>query len=237
MLWYKAWMESRTRFAVALPGITLLSAWRVYGLNQLATSRTEEGYFYFALQGAHFLLCLMWIVAVTLLTMGGLLREKATGAVSFTLALPVSRRRLMGTRIGMGLAQAVALAALPWAAMHTTARLTGKADSLHNAVCHVGVMVGGGLLFYALALLLSSTVEGEYAAPLASLGLVFAMAILGDGALKAYNPLALMQGGEYLDKHTMQFVEPFPWARLAATVAVAAVLVGVSVKAVERREF
>jgi ABC-2 type transport system permease protein len=237
MLWRKQWLETRTRFTVALLGMTALGAWRVYMLDRLATPATSAGYFYFALHGAHFLLCLMWILAVTLLAMGGLLREKAVGAAWFTLSLPVSRRRLMGARIWMGLAQAVTLAVVPWTAMYVTALLTGKADSLDNAVCHVALLIGGGLFFYGVALLVSSLVEGEYAAPLVSLGLVFALAILGDGPLRPYNPLALMQGGDLLDRQSMRFVGTLPWARLAATAGVAALFALISVKAIEQRDF
>jgi hypothetical protein len=137
----------------------------------------------------------------------------------------------------MGLAQAMTLAVVPWTAMYVTARLTGKADSAHNAVCHLALLAGGGMLFYGLALLVSSAVEGEYAAPLVSLGLVFAMAILADGALRPYNPVAFIQAADYMDRQSMQFAAAFPWGRLAVSLGVAAVLTGASVKAIERREF
>src|ERR1044071_7111954 len=98
MLWYKAWLETRTRFVVSLAGMSGLAALRVYQTTRLATPDTGISYYYLTLHWGHVLLCLMWILAVALLMMRGLLREKAVGASAFTLALPVSRRRLMAAR-------------------------------------------------------------------------------------------------------------------------------------------
>jgi len=58
---------------------------------------------------------IMWILAVILLGMGGIVREKAIGTASLTLSLPVSRARILGVRVGMGVLQAIALGGVPWA--------------------------------------------------------------------------------------------------------------------------
>src|SRR6266540_3694656 len=93
MLWYKAWLETRSRFLISLLGTVALCTFSVYHGDKEALPYTQAPYYYFVLRSAHYLLCMMWILAVTLLTMGGLVREKAAGTASFTLSLPVSRGR------------------------------------------------------------------------------------------------------------------------------------------------
>lgn len=237
MLWYKEWLETRTRFFVSLAGMSGLASLRVYQTTRLATPDTGISYYYLTLHWAHVLLCLMWILAVALLMMGGLLREKAVGASAFTLALPVSRRRLMAARIGVGAVQAALLGLVPWTAMYGVAIGIGKADSVYEAVYHLGLLLGFGSVFFGIPLLVSSLVEGEYAAPLVSLGIAVAIAVLDDGALRAYNPHIYMQGADLLDRHTHLFIHTFPWARVSACVGVCLAMCAASVAAIERREF
>src|SRR2546423_510321 len=49
--------------------------------------------------------------------MGGIVREKATGASLLTLSLPVSRALLLGVRVGVGVLEAIILAVVPWTAI------------------------------------------------------------------------------------------------------------------------
>ena len=114
MLWYKAWLETRSRFLISLIGmVALCSVFVLHGDRNVAYEVSSDYYNYVLFEG-HQILVMMWTLAVTLTMMGGLLREKATGSSSFTLALPVSRRRLMVVRICTGLTQAFMLAIVPW---------------------------------------------------------------------------------------------------------------------------
>jgi ABC-type transport system involved in multi-copper enzyme maturation permease subunit len=186
MLWYKAWLETRSRFLISLGLILAICSYRVFHLDSLGDSGTLPSWYYFALQQTHEQLCLMWVLAVMLLMMGGLVREKAVGASTFTLSLPVSRTRLMSVRISVGLIEAMAMALVPWTVMFLIAITTGKANSVSWALFHVALLAGGGLLFFAFALLISSLVEGEYTAPALSLGIVLAVAFaMGDKPLRA----------------------------------------------------
>src|ERR1700722_16560339 len=98
MLWYKAWLETRSRFLIALVGsVALCSRLVVVFLTKGAPTQLSQ-----VLHATHETLATVWLLAVTLIMMGGLLREKAVGASSFTLSLPVSRWRLVSVRIGMG---------------------------------------------------------------------------------------------------------------------------------------
>jgi ABC-2 type transport system permease protein len=238
MLWYKAWLETRSRFLICLIGITALCSFAVYHGDRQALSYTGLDYYRYVLLNVHAMLCESWVLAVTLLMMGGLVREKAIGSSSFTLALPVSRRRLMAVRIGMGLLQAFALAIVPSGAMFLIGSVFGKTRSVTQAAFCLALLLGGGLLFLALALLISSLVEGEYTAPVVSFGILIAIATLfGDRSLRIYSPLAFITGFEYRDRHTWLLVGPIPWLHIAAYLLLAAALIIASVKVIERGQY
>jgi ABC-2 type transport system permease protein len=238
MLWYKAWLETRSRFLISLCGMTGLSCLLVYYDNHDTTPYTQPSYYNHVLHGAHHRLIVMWLMAVVLLMMGGLLREKAVGAASFTLSLPVSRTRLAGVRVAMGLIQALTLAVLPWGAMFVTAMLSGKSHSVGQACFHVVLLAGGGIVFVGAALLVSSLVEGEYTAPVVSYGIVLLVSVeFGKGPLRPYNPLEFMMGSNFFDRHSGLLVGPIPWAYAGASAVLAGILMAASVVAIRRREF
>jgi ABC-2 type transport system permease protein len=235
MLWYKAWLETRQRFLISLFGILVLCPWRIYAGDSLGSS---IDWYYGVLRQANMWLCILWVLAVTLLVMGGLVREKAVGASDLTLAMPVSRERVMGVRIAVGLLQAMTLAVIPWAVMFLTAITTGKANSVFYAAFHLLLLAAGGVVFFGLAMLISSVVEGEYAAPAIALGLALAIVmILGDKPLSHYDPFTFMLGTEFSSPQNPLPTGPFPWLHLSANVLVAALLVSISIKAIQRRDF
>jgi ABC-2 type transport system permease protein len=239
MLWYKTWLETRSRFLISLCGILAICSYAVlHGNSQAASHSLSNTWCYFVLQQAHMRLAMLWPLAVCMLMMGGLLRESAVGASDFTLALPVSRARLMLARIGMGYLEAIALALLPWLAMFLLACSTGNANSLENAAFHLLLLTAGGSVFVAWALLISTLVSGEYTAPAVCLGVVLIVVItLGDPPLSAWSPWSLLTGDGYLNPRTGLRSAPVPWLRLGITMLVAMVLTGASVKAVQAREF
>lgn len=235
MLWYKAWLDTRTRFWICLLGITVFCSYRIFDLDHNLPPWAKLEYNYFALHATYQLLSIMWIVAVILLFMGGLLREKASGASSFTLALPVSRWHLMSARIGAGLIQALVLVIVPWAAVFALAALMGRAPSLAQVGFYVVLLVGGGAVFAAVALLVSSFVEGEYTAPLVSFGVVLAC-FNAPRIFNLVNPLDFVSGHDYLGP-SLRLVGPIPWTRLTANLAATAILIALSVKIIQRRDF
>jgi hypothetical protein len=94
MLWQKAWIESRGRFLFGVAATGTACAYSWYANRYQGIPRTT------------------FIVFCFLFGMGGLLREHAVGTAPFTLALPVSRLRLVATRAGVGWIELVALAML-----------------------------------------------------------------------------------------------------------------------------
>lgn len=238
MLWYKAWLETRSRFQIALLGIVALCSFQVFYEDKSATSFEKADYYYRVHSGGQMLLATTWVIAVTLLMMGGLLREKASGASSFTLALPVSRARLMLVRIGMGLMQSAVLAIVPWSAMFLIGSTVGKTHSVSLVFFYIVLLLGGGSLYFAIALLISSVLEGEYTAPIVSYGIfVASLIVLSGEKLRPYNPWMFITGLGYLHWRPSFTVGPIPWLHIAVTLLIALTLMVISIKAIQRREF
>lgn len=239
MLWYKAWLETRSRFLISLLGCVALCSFAIYHGNDGALPETGRAYYNVVLHGGHGTLCMMWVLAVPLLTMGGLLREKSVGTAAFTLALPVSRAQLMAARIGMILTEAMVLVIVPWIAMAVVARLTGKADAIvSQAFFQMVLLAGGGMFFFGMALLISSLVEGEYTAPVVTFGVLFGIcAVMSSTSLHTYSPMEFLVGNEFMNRSTRLLVGPIPWVRIACHVLLGAVLVAIATKSVEARDF
>lgn len=234
MLWYKAWLETRVRFLISLVGITALCAYRVYDPTR-SQSWTQSSYYYFTLRSGQGVLQLLWLVAVTLLMMGGLLQEKANGSAAFTLGLPVSRGLLMNVRVYAGLIQSALLIAVPWAAMYATYRFMGPARPMEPVLFYAVVLAGGGAVFVGASLLISSLVEGAYTAPMISAGILL-VCVNAPKSLSLVNPMAFMSGRAYLAPDNLT-TGPVPWGPATAYFCVAALLIAASLKAVERRDF
>jgi ABC-type transport system involved in multi-copper enzyme maturation permease subunit len=238
MLWYKGWLETRSRFLISLFGMVALCSVFVLHGDRDAIYEVGTDYYNFVLFSGHQILVMMWALAVTLIMMGGLLREKATGSCAFTLALPVSRTRLIMVRICMGLAQAVVLAIVPWSAMFTVGSIFGKTHSVSQAGFYLVLLLGGGLVFFAMAVLISSLISGEYTAPVVSFGAIIVTAVaLSSAALRPYDPWAFMTGEEYLNRQTNVLLLPIPWVQATIYVFLAGLLLALSVRIIRQREF
>jgi ABC-2 type transport system permease protein len=125
VLWYKAWLETRPRFLTSLGTLTLFSMIFVYHAQGLIRPEFKSDVRRLLFVNQQFL-AVMWVLAVVLLGMGGLMREKAVGTSSLTLALPVSRARLLSVRVGIGALEAIVLGVVPWSAVVLVYWMAGK---------------------------------------------------------------------------------------------------------------
>jgi ABC-2 type transport system permease protein len=238
MLWYKAWLETRSRFLISLLGIVALPCFLVFEENADANRHAPADWYFHVFHNGLALIVIMWLAAVILLMMGGMLREKANGTASFTLALPVSRAHLMLVRIFSGFIQAMALMVVPWCATYLVAITTGKAASISHTLSHAVLFGAGGLVFFSIAVLVSSVVEGEYTAPAVTFGLLFAdIAGLGQSRYSVFSIWNLMTGTEYLDIRGSQLAMGIPWPHVFANILVAVLLTAASIRAIQLREF
>lgn len=236
MLWYKAWLETRSRFLTCLATLTIFCAVFVHHAQGLLRPEWTTDYNRLLFVTQQFVV-IMWILAVVLLGMGGIVREKAIGTSSLTLSLPVSRARLLGIRAGMGVLEAITLSVVPWVAIFLVSSLGKMPILITQVVFHVLLLIGGGLVYFAMAVLVSSLVEGEYTAPAVAFGLVLLAVMLFDAWLRPYNVWRLVTGDYYVDRKTYLLSGHFPWLGTLACFSVAGLMLLASVRVIQRREF
>lgn len=238
MLWYKAWLESRSRFIIALVGCTALCSMWIVEFSKLAHSASESAGFFYLIHTIHGVLAAVWIVSIILLLMGGLLQEQAVGSSHFTLALPVSRFHLMSVRIVMGLAQGFLLTIVPWIVMLFVSGAAGKTYPISQVCYHVFLLWSGGMVFVAVAVLVSSIVEGQYTAPAAAIGIsVLLVNALKAKSLSIYSPWAFMAGSEYFQRATGFLSGQFPFVHAAAFCGVAVLMFYCSIQVIRKHNF
>jgi ABC-2 type transport system permease protein len=236
LLWYKAWLETRSRFLTCLTVLTIFCAVFIHHAQGYLHPEWKTD-FYHLLFIAHEYVVIVWILSVVLLGMGGLVREKAHGTSLLTLSLPVSRAQLLGVRIAVGVLEAITLGVVPWVTIFLVSSAGGMPVLVRQVGFYVLLLIGGGLVYFAMAVLVSSLVEGEYTAPAVAFGLVFLATILFDAWLRRLNLWRLVTGGFYIDRNTYLLSGHFPWMGTFASLSVAALMLFVSVKVLQKREF
>jgi ABC-2 type transport system permease protein len=239
VLWYKAWLETRARFLTLLATVTAVCGFFIYhALGGLDPGWKLERDFDRLLLVDQQILVFLWIFGVVLLGMGGIVREKAIGTSSFTLALPVSRARLVGVRVGLGIIEAVALGVVPWTAVFIVSSLAGMPILITQVGLYLLLLVGGGLVYFAAAVLVSSLVSGEYTAPSVAFGAILLPTILGDPYLPlCLNNRRLVTGAFSVDTITFHLSGHLPWLGILASLSAAGLLLWASIMVVQRREF
>lgn len=239
MLWYKAWLETRARFLTLLATVTALCGFFVYhALGDLVPGWRLERDFDRLLLVNQQILVFLWIFGVVLLGMGGIVREKAIGTSSLTLALPVSRARLVGIRVGLGIIEAIALGVVPWTAVFIVSSLAGMPILITQIGLYLLLLVGGGLVYFAVAVLVSSLVSGEYTAPSVAFGAILVPTVLSDPYLPlCLNNRRLVTGAFSVDTITFLLSKHLPWLGILASLSAAGLLLWASIMVVQRREF
>jgi len=236
VLYYKAWLETRSRFLTCLTVLALFSAVFTHHAQGFLHPEWKTD-FYRLLFIAHEYVIILWILSVVLLGMGGLVREHATGTSSLSLSLPVSRAHLLGVRIAVGIIEAIALGVLPWATIFLVSYTGGMPILFPQVAFYTALLVGGGMAYFALAILVSSLVEGEYTAPAVAIGLVFLATIAFDAWLRRFNLWRLITGSFSVDRTTYLLAGHFPWLAVLASLCAAALMLLASVRIIQRRDF
>lgn len=248
MLWHKAWLETRARFLTSLATLTIFCA--VFVHHALAvTNSSNSGYprgvmppglpvdFYRLLFVTQQFVVIMWVLAVVLLGMGGIVREKANGSASMTLSLPVSRARLLGVRVALGALEAIAMGVVPWITISFISFLMGMPVAITQVAFYLLLLLAGGLVYFAMAVLVSSLIEGEYTAPAVAFGLVLLSAIILDAWFRPFNVWRLVTGDFYIDRKTYLLATHIPWFAILTSLSVASAMLLSSLKLIQTREF
>lgn len=245
MLAKKAWLESKARCtsaAVVLAILGLSTVLRapatIAGWERIHRGEQMSYPLYVWLSLPHGFLQFLWIIAAVLLGLGGLLREDAAGSSGFTLSLPVSRRQHIVTRAAVGAAEAIVLGFIPLLIVAILSPLIQRSYPLSQALMFATMFVLAGLIFFALGFFLSHLLRGEYSAPAVGLAGIAAFYILTKlprlGVLSVFDA---MDGKKVLVGHTFLLGNDFPLATIAVSLAITAVLIGLSVTKTKARDF
>jgi len=247
MLWYKMWRESWIRFAISAAALLWMCG-AVVLLQQQVRAHADEPlsyahYIWSAVYKANVLD--LYILLVIVLGLGGMLQERAQGTAGFTLALPVSRWRLIAVRAVMGWAQVALLALLPALLIPLLSPFVGEAYPFVLALQFSVLWAGCGMVIFALTFFLSSVLSGAYSPAIASVAGLIACSVLAELPLLQGHPaldfLGTMHGAQLSTVHgetsLTAFASPLPWLSLGLYALVALCLIGVAGGITARRDF
>lgn len=254
MLWHKAWLETRWRFATALVILTVLAGAKVYEYvvtqrmmplaesvletdtsplgaairEAVAAQREFRGFIWY--NGFRDNLTQLGVLFAVLLGCGGLMAEARKGSALFTLSLPVTRKQLLGARVSIGLAQCFAIAVVPPLAIPLLAPAVGQTFSVVDALAHGLCLFFVGALFFSLASFLS-TLFGDIWRPLLIAIFIACIAAIVQFVAPGMGLFKVMSGESYFRHGTL------PWMGLVTAAVLASALLYSAAETLERRDF
>jgi ABC-2 type transport system permease protein len=237
----KVWRESRSRFFFILAALLLATAATVFYNGKSEQVVIESKDFHEAgVRTISGFLFVLWSFSALYLGLGGLLRERAVGTVDYTLSLPLSRTRWFLYRSLTGALQSMAAALIPALAIPVMAALFGGDFPVGHALL-LGLRLGlGGMLFYAIGLLLSTVFAGDYTSAGIGFLLVFMMN-KGNRVIESIKGLnlqdAIFRPMQMIDPHTHLIRGPMPWNGIAFSFALSLVLSACAWKVTTDRDF
>ena len=143
----------------------------------------------------------------------------------------------MSVRVGVGVLEATILGLGPWIAVFFISFFARKPISITQVASYVVLLLGGGIVYFALAVLVSSLVSGEYSAPAFAFGIVLLAAMLFDAWLRQFNVWRLVTGDLSINRSTYLLSEHLPWLGILCSMSVASLMVAASIIVVQRRQF
>jgi hypothetical protein len=242
MLWYKTWLETRSRFFTGLALLTLTAGGAVFGYPKVMQllplvptadvggelgrrikeaaelMRDYRGYVWS--QWIRQSLSNLATLFAVLLGTGGLLPHTSRGAALFTLSMPVSRTRLVGVRALTGLTELFALALIPVLLVPPLSPAVGQHYALADAVVHGLCLFAASAAFFSLTLLLSTMFGDPWRPLLLACGLAVVLA-LGEAAFRdaaPYGIFSVMDGEVYFRTGRL------PWLGLVASASLSGAL-------------
>jgi ABC-type transport system involved in multi-copper enzyme maturation permease subunit len=260
MLWYKAWLETRTRFftaaAVTLAVCLFWTLAHTWIENNWQRDLIEHpdydnpAWFLRAMRDYPFFLYhfvyadmfqKIWVFLAVLLGIGGLSREAAHGTAGFTLSLPVSRLTLFRTRALVATAELFVLTTIALVTIVAGSAVMGLPYPLGHALSHLGMMFFGGLVFLAASLCLVEFVEGEHTATVVLLGgvglLYFVMQPYVDGAPLDWFAVPFAVPKLMAGPADIANAGAIAWNGLVASLAAAMIFVAAGIRRTQRGDY
>ncbi|HEY1947508.1 MAG TPA: hypothetical protein VGG97_10910 [Bryobacteraceae bacterium] len=248
MLWYKMWRDSRARFLISALVLTGICAavvlfeetFRGQLHAKSAPLNTYIGYIYQRIYAGF--ARGMFLIFALVLGLGGLQRERAHGSAGFTLALPISRLRLMIVRTAIGLLEILALSLLPVVLIPVLSRFVGESYPLPQALQFCVLWIGIGSAVFAFAFLSSAIFASEYSALAVSVVAFFLYPMVARLPWLRPYPLHIHyimngSGMPYFNPRTDLLIGPLPWAILAVIAMVVLGLITSATLITQKQDF
>jgi len=245
MLWYKAWRESRTRFAMSLIAVGAICACLVLFHGETQTAITDRplsygAYIWRAVYKSY--LRELFVLLVILLGVGGLLREQAYGTTSFTLALPVSRWRIVTARATVGLFEVAMLSLLPGILIPALSPLAQQSYPWSQALQFSLLWAVCGAFFFSVGFLSSVVLSGAYTAPVVSLSVLLFYSVFMElpGVERRVPDIHDVMSGAgmpYFRLDTAQLAGTLPWTTMALILLIAFGMVALACAFTRRQDF
>jgi len=231
MLWMKGWLETRWRFVFGL-GIVVFILINVASDNVAPDQQFGD---------AKLVNALAFIFAFIAIMLGGAgintqAAFRATkglhGSMYFTLALPVSRFRLLATRAATGVLELTAVIMLICAGLWATVPQLRAQMTLPEILVYGFALAISASSFYSVSVLLATFLDGQWQI-WGSLIFIMGLRYTSDhlpvpAGLDLFRPLTT---DSPLATHLV------PWSGMATAVALAAILFCLSMKIVQLREY
>jgi ABC-2 type transport system permease protein len=245
MYWYKPWRETRTVILFGVAAMAMACGGILWAQQTMRDhADVPMTFIQYIWKGTYnsFARDLFVILAI-LLGSGGLLQEKAHGTSGFTLALPVSRSRILWMRAVVGYLGVLAIALTPAVVLPLGARFMGLYYPAAQALGFSLLWAGCGAVFYGYTFLLAHQFEGEYTAPLVAVPSLMlygaATALPWLAQLPMLNIFHLLNGEDmpFFNEQQALLTGPMPWLALAVMVMIAAALVASASRRMTQRDF
>ncbi len=232
MLWMKGWYETRIRFLLLIVGTLIVSA--VASADSAANANlSAQKLEATTLIGVSLVASIMLAGAGIKTQPGGFRPSKGLhGSMFYTLSLPVTRSRLFGVRVSLGLAQTAVIHVLACSAVwlvRPAIKLNAAPLDLfkHDVAAFFCVVV-----VYSLGVFFATFLDDLYQT-WASMFTVMAVIVILNRI-----PLPLSLDGFFvLSRASPLITHTMPWIVMATLLALSAMLLLISIKIVQWREY
>lgn len=132
------------------------------------------------------------------------------------------------------------LAVIPWIAMSVLYARSVPEYSSAEMMFHLLLLLCGGPVFFAFALLMASIFKGEYTSTLVSAAATIVLPlnwVFNAPGVRSFNPMLFLTGDDYVDLKTNLLSGPLPVGHLAGSLAAVVLMVIASQKIIEHRDF
>jgi len=255
MLWYKTWLDTRSRFLAGLALLLLSAGSTVLIYPQVAQllptvpetaltgaigrqvrealelSRTFEGFVWREWFVNN--LPKTWALFAILLGAGGLLSQASRGGAMFTLSLPVSRERLLDIRAGAALSELLVLAIVPSLLVVVLSPSIGQSYRLADALVYSVCLFIAGTVLFSLTFLLSTVFTDIWRPPLIVVCIAMCVSFMEQAiqGLSRYSLFGVMSAESYFRDGAV------PWLGLVITASASAAMLYLARVNMARHDF